>query len=94
MYTAAERAELKDRDKVPFLHYCWRGLNGIYLPVQLNDWLSVVVALLFIGLSKISLTKSSIDQPSLIESPLRLQAQKNSFFFSSTFVSSVVLTGK
>jgi hypothetical protein len=34
------------------------GLNGFYLPLQLIDWLLVEVALLLIGLTQISLTKS------------------------------------
>jgi hypothetical protein len=41
------------------------------LPAPLTDWLLVEVAMLLIGL----LGKSSFDHPSLIESPLRLQAQ-------------------
>ncbi len=46
-------------------HYCWRfknSWNGIYLPLQLTDWLLVEVALLLIGLTKISQTKSGFDQ--------------------------------
>jgi hypothetical protein len=41
------------------------GFNGIYLPLQLADWLLVEVALLLIaiGLTKISLTKSGFDHP-------------------------------
>jgi hypothetical protein len=35
-----------------------RTLDGIYLPMQLTNWLLVEVALLLIGLTKISLTKS------------------------------------
>jgi hypothetical protein len=34
------------------------SLNGIYLPMLLTDWLLVEMALLLIGLTKISLTKS------------------------------------
>jgi hypothetical protein len=44
------------------------GLNGIYLPMQLTDWLLVEAALLLIGLTQISLTKSGFDHPSVIES--------------------------
>jgi hypothetical protein len=36
------------------------GLNGIYLLMQLTDWLLIAVALLLIGLTQISLTKSSL----------------------------------
>ncbi len=61
-------------------HHCWRvkisfkpNLNGIYLPMQLTDWLLVEVALLLIGLTRISLTKSGFDHPSEIESSLRLR---------------------
>jgi hypothetical protein len=42
--------------------------------VQLTDWLLVEVALLLIGLTKISETKSGFDHPSEIESPLWLRA--------------------
>jgi hypothetical protein len=35
-------------------------LNGIYLRIQLTDWLFVEVALLLIGLTKISWTKSGL----------------------------------
>ncbi len=50
-------------------------MNGIYLPTQqLTDWLFVEVALLLIGLTLSSLTKSSFDHlSSLIESSLRLR---------------------
>jgi hypothetical protein len=41
--------------------------------MQLTDWLLVDVALLLIGLTKISLTKSGFDHQSIIESPLRLR---------------------
>jgi hypothetical protein len=54
--------ELRDRDDI---HYCWRekgsfktGLDGIYLPMQLAGWLLVEVALLLIGLTKISFVKN------------------------------------
>jgi hypothetical protein len=53
-------------------------VNGIYLPMQLTDWPLVEVALLLIGLTKISDTKSGFDHPSVIESPLRLRAQAQS----------------
>jgi hypothetical protein len=43
--------------------------------MQLTDWLLVEVALLLIGLTQISLTKSYFYPPSVIESPLRLWAQ-------------------
>jgi hypothetical protein len=45
--------------------------------MQLTDWLLVEVALLLIGLTKISLTKSGFDHPSVIESRLRLRALAN-----------------
>ncbi len=48
--------------------------NGIYLSMQLNDWPLVEEALVLIGLTKISLTESGFDHPSVIESPLRSQA--------------------
>jgi hypothetical protein len=43
--------------------------------MQLTDWLLVEVALLLIGLTKISLTKSCFEHPSVIKSPLRLRNQ-------------------
>jgi hypothetical protein len=43
--------------------------------MQLTDRLLVEVALLLIALTKISLTKSGFDHPSVKESPLRLRAQ-------------------
>jgi hypothetical protein len=42
--------------------------------MQVTDWLLVEVALLLIGLTKISLTKSGFDHLFVIESPLRLRA--------------------
>jgi hypothetical protein len=42
--------------------------------MQVPDWLLVEVALLLIGLNKISLTKSGFDHLFVIESPLRLRA--------------------
>ncbi len=43
--------------------------------MQLIDWLLVEVALLLIGLTKISYTKSGFNHPSsVIEPPLRLRA--------------------
>ncbi len=42
--------------------------------MQVPDWLLVEMALLLIGLTKISLKKSSFDHLFVIESPLRLQA--------------------
>jgi hypothetical protein len=33
------------------------GLKGIYLPMQLTDWLLLKVALLLLGLTQISSTK-------------------------------------
>ncbi len=52
--------------------FCYRwviksGLNGIYLPNQLTDWQLLVVALLPIGLTQISLTKSGFNHPSVRE---------------------------
>jgi hypothetical protein len=38
--------------------------------MQLTDWLLVEVALLLIGLTEISLTKTSFNHPSVIESLL------------------------
>jgi hypothetical protein len=45
--------------------------------MELTDWPLDEVALLLIGLTKIPLTKSGFDHPSVIESPLRLRAQNN-----------------
>ncbi len=42
--------------------------------MQLPDWLLIEVALLLIGVTQISLTESCFNQPSVIESPLRLWA--------------------
>jgi hypothetical protein len=65
-----ESPELKDRDEIE-IHYCWgikssffTGLNELHLPRQLTHWL------LLIGLTRISLTKSSFNHPSVVESPL------------------------
>ncbi len=41
-------------------------------PMQLTYWLLVVVAVLFISLTQISLTKSGFIHPSVMESPLLL----------------------
>jgi hypothetical protein len=41
--------------------------------MQLTDWLLVEVALLLIGLTKISFTESGFDHTSVTESPLRLR---------------------
>jgi hypothetical protein len=50
--------------------------------MQLTDWLLVEVALLLIGLTKISQTKSGFDHPCVTESPLRLRgAEKRIIFF-------------
>jgi hypothetical protein len=51
-----------------------RDINSYYIPMQLTDWLLVVVALLLIGLTQISYnwTKSGFDYPSVMESPLYL----------------------
>jgi hypothetical protein len=55
--------------------WLYNGLNEFNLPMQLNDWLLVVVVevLLIIGLTKISLTKSGFNHPPVIESPLGLR---------------------
>jgi len=61
--------------------------------MQVPDWLLVEVALLLIGLTKISLTKSGFDQLSVIESPIRQRARaekikrttKGSHFLDSKF---------
>jgi hypothetical protein len=39
------------------------GLNGIYLPMQITDWLLVEVGLLLIGFTKVSETKSGFEHP-------------------------------
>jgi hypothetical protein len=44
--------------------------------MQLIDRLLVEVALLLIGLTKISLTESGFDHTSVIKSPLRRRAQR------------------
>jgi hypothetical protein len=46
--------------------------------MQLSDWQLVEMALLLIGLTKISLTKSSFDYPSVINSPRGLRALDHS----------------
>ncbi len=55
------------------------------------DWLLVEVALLLIGLTKISLIKSGFDHPSVLESPLRLRATvyftENEFSFFESVLS-------
>ncbi len=51
------------------------SLNEIYHPMQLTNWLLVEVALLLIGLTKISVTKFGFNHTTLIESPLRLSSQ-------------------
>jgi hypothetical protein len=43
--------------------------------MQLTDWILVEMALLLIGMIKISQPKFGFDHPSSIESPLRLRAQ-------------------
>jgi hypothetical protein len=50
------------------------SLNEIYHPMQLTNWLLVEVALLLIGLTKMSFTKSVFNHTSVIESPLREDA--------------------
>jgi hypothetical protein len=50
------------------------GSNGIYLPMQLTDWLLVEVALLLVGLSKISFVKNWF-RPSGKKSSFKLSAQ-------------------
>jgi hypothetical protein len=66
-------------------------LNGIYLFMQLTDWLLVEVALLLIGLTKISLTKYGFEHLSVMESPLRLWAlvyfAENEFAFFESVLS-------
>jgi hypothetical protein len=42
---------VKDIDDIPLLVEGKTGLNGIYLPMQLSDWLLAEVAVLFIGLT-------------------------------------------
>jgi hypothetical protein len=48
---------LRDRDDIPLMlegkKLFLTGLDGIYLPMQLTDWLFVTVALLLIGLIQI-----------------------------------------
>jgi hypothetical protein len=44
--------------------------------MQFTDYLLFEAALLLIGLSKISKTKSGFDHQSVTESPLRLQVQR------------------
>jgi hypothetical protein len=57
-----KKMELRDRDDIPLLlegkKWFETGLDGIYLPMQLPDWLLVEVALLLIGLTKISFVKN------------------------------------
>jgi hypothetical protein len=59
-------------------HYWWRVKSSFEwnLPPQATtDWLPVEVALLLIGLTKISYTKSGFNHLSLNESPVRLRDQ-------------------
>jgi hypothetical protein len=49
------------------------GLKGLYLPMQLTDWLLLEVALLLLGLTQISSTKYGFNHLSVIESHLWLQ---------------------
>ncbi len=50
-------------------HYRWVVKSGgIYLFIQLTDWLLIEVALLLIGMTQISLTKYSFNRSSVIES--------------------------
>ncbi len=44
----------RGREDIPLLLEGKSSLNGIYFPMQLTDWLLVEVALLLIGLTKIS----------------------------------------
>jgi hypothetical protein len=54
--------------------------------MQVPDWLLVEVAMLFIGLTKISLTKSGFYHLFVIESPLRLRALAEKIKKSNTRV--------
>jgi hypothetical protein len=53
-----------DKEKISFQmggqNWFESGLIGIYLLMHLTDWLLIEVALLLIGLIRISLTKSSL----------------------------------
>jgi hypothetical protein len=64
-------------------HYCWRAkfsfklvLDGIYLPMQLTDWLLVEVALQLIGLTQISSVKNWLS-PSRKRSIVGSQCTRN-----------------
>jgi hypothetical protein len=50
------------------------SLNEIHHPMQLTNWILVELALLLIGLTKISFTISGFNHTSVIESPLREDA--------------------
>jgi hypothetical protein len=60
-------------------------LNGIYLPVQLTNWLIVEVVLLLIGLTKILYTESGFDLLSVKESLLRLRAREKEVYTVRTY---------
>jgi hypothetical protein len=56
------------------IHYCWKGkkkfltgLKGLYLFMQLTDWLSLSGAAAHCCLAKIFLPKTSFNHPSVIE---------------------------
>jgi hypothetical protein len=67
-----------DRDDIPIL--LEGGFNGIYFPLQLTDWPLFEVVLLLIGRTKISVTKSSFNHQSAIESPRRLSWKTETTF--------------
>jgi hypothetical protein len=80
LWDRMEGAWLRTLSSETTFHYCWRVKSIFKLvwmnstsPIHLIDWLLVEVALLLIGLTKISLTKSSFYHPSVIESSLRLR---------------------
>jgi hypothetical protein len=51
----------RGRDEIPLSLEGKTGLDGIYLPKQLDDWPLVEVALLLIGLTHISFVKTGFD---------------------------------
>jgi hypothetical protein len=83
LYFSQKNLKFKKTQKNPFLvgffrwvflgFFGWVFLGGFFIanPAYATDWLLVEVALLLIGLSKISWTKSGFDHPSVLESPRR-----------------------
>ncbi len=63
----------------------YTGLDGIYLAMQLTDWLLVEVALPLIGLTQISFVKVGFDRLERGQSSFRLSARALPMLFRSSF---------